>query len=276
MVDGLGIPPAGWTKSFFSEFHKEFSTLLSKNSIPVSTDMEIQGLPQSATGQTSLFTGINSAKQLGMHVQGFPGLKLREIINKNNIFKFLIENGLRVSFANAYIRYTLEELKNMNFRSVTTVMTESAIGWVRNIESILANKAVYHDITSETAHTASPFIKKISPEKAAENLLSVAGEHDFTLFEYFLTDRAGHKMDMNALKDSISNLGRFVVEITKSLGNTTSLILTSDHGNSENMNVTTHTLNPVPFMGINMNINNLEKINIQDIFSIVVKNMELK
>ena len=37
----------------------------------------IEGLPQSATGQTALFTGINAAQLLGRHLFGFPNQPFR-------------------------------------------------------------------------------------------------------------------------------------------------------------------------------------------------------
>ncbi len=272
MVDGLGIPPSGWRCSFFQDISREFTDLLDGNSIPSCSQMGVEGIPQSATGQTSLFTGENSSAEIGYHLQGFPGPRLREMIVRNNIFKFLLGKGMSVAFANAYVKYSLDELRNMNLRSVSTVMVESAIGWARNIESLLSGKAVYHDITGESIE-AENGVKPIKPEKAAENLLSIAENNDFTLFEYFLTDRVGHKRDMKSLVKYFSELGRFVVEITKGLGSSSSLMLTSDHGNVEDMDVRTHTRNPVPFMTINANIGAISNTKIEDIFSIITTNL---
>ena len=39
--------------------------------------LEVEGLPQSATGQTTLFTGVNAAAAVGRHVSAFPGPRLR-------------------------------------------------------------------------------------------------------------------------------------------------------------------------------------------------------
>ncbi len=272
MVDGLGMPSSGWKKSFFDDMSTDFCRLLDENSSRCRTDMGVQGLPQSATGQTSLFTGVKTAASIGSHLPGFPGPRMREIILQNNIFKYLLEKGFSVAFANAYLKYNLDELRNMSLRSVTTVMVESAIGWVRGLECLLSGKAVYHDITNETASSKYGKVPAISPEKAAQNLLSISESHDFTLFEYFLTDRDGHKMDMKALKRHFSDLGRMVVEIAKGIGSSTSLILTSDHGNAEDMSIRTHTRNPVPLMLLNTGIGSLQETRIEDVFSITTRN----
>jgi phosphopentomutase len=112
---------------------------------------------------------------------------------------------------------------------------------------LLASKAVFHDIThrSVPAGLGAPLI---TPEKAACNLLSVSAAHDFTLFEYFLTDRAGHKRDMASLGVALRELSAFVAGIVRMLPDSHLFLLTSDHGNCEDMTVPTHTLNPVPLV----------------------------
>ena len=41
-----------------------------------------------------------------------------------------------------------------------------------------------------------------TPQEAATVLASVAAENRFTLYEYFITDKVGHKQDMDAAKSS--------------------------------------------------------------------------
>jgi len=246
MVDGFGIPEKGWFNSIYSDFcDGRFVTLLADFSIPVSAKLGVEGIPQSATGQTALFTGFNAAKIMGMHMQGFPGPKLREVICRRNLFSNLMEKGRKVAFANAYVQYTLEELASMRLKSVTTTMVESSIGWVRNMEDLLLGKAVYHDITRKTIKGSLP-VHEISPKQAAIDLLNISKEHDFTLFEYFLTDRAGHEMDAKALKEILGNLSAFVCELVDSVTENTLIILTGDHGNCEDISTRKHTTNPVP------------------------------
>ena len=246
MVDGFGIPEEGWFNSIYSKFcSSEFVELMAKYSIPVDSSMGVEGIPQSATAQTALFTGINAAGQLGKHIQGFPGQALRDIITGNSIFKSLIEKGMEVAFANAYVRYTLDELSKMNLRSVTTVMVQSTIGWVRNIDNLMEGAAVYHDLTNETLE-GIPALNKISPEKAAENLAGIAFKYDFTLFEYFLTDKAGHSNEIEYLKKILGDFSSFFCRLVKATSENTILILTGDHGNCEDILSKRHTKNPVP------------------------------
>ncbi len=253
MIDGFGVPPEGWLKSVYSKFcDREFIETFMHFSRPIDARLGVEGLPQSATGQTSLFTGVNAAREIGMHMQGFPGPSLRRKIAKTNIFSELMRKGKSVSFANAYIRFNLEELALRKLCSVTTVMLESSLGWARNVEHMLTGKAVYHDLTRKTlSHLVD--IPEISPETAAENLFDISAENDFTLFEYFLTDRAGHKRDMTMLETILKDLSAFICRISKLLNENTFLLVTGDHGNCEDPETRTHTLNPVPLLVLSGN-----------------------
>lgn len=264
MADGFGIPQSGWFDSIYSKFcSKEFIHLLSEFSVPIWTHMDVEGLPQSGTGQTALFTGINTAKLMGRHLQGFPGPALRDLIKSNNLFKKLIEKGKNVAFANAYIKYSLEELTKFNFRSVTTVMVESTLGWVRNLEHLKKNSAIYHDLTCETISDKIN-IPKFSADKAAETLAHMSRRYDFTLFEYFLTDRAGHKNELDFLKNTLNDFSSFFCKLMNSVSNQTIVILTGDHGNCEDITTRKHTNNPVPLFvygyAVPKNLNSIEQI----------------
>ncbi len=207
--------------------------------------MGVDGIPQSATAQTALFTGINAARKIGRHIQGFPGQALREIIASDSIFKKLLEKGLQVAFANAYVKYRLDDLSNMNLRSVTTVMVQSTLGWVRDIEYLIKGAAVYHDLTHETLDNI-PELDRITPEKAAENLAGIAEKYDFTLFEYFLTDRAGHSTEIEFIGKTLTEFSTFFCRLIHATSENTVLILTGDHGNCEDISSKKHTRNPVP------------------------------
>ncbi len=45
--------------------------------VPADATLGMPGLPQSATGQTALLTGINAAAEIGRHLTAYPNLHLR-------------------------------------------------------------------------------------------------------------------------------------------------------------------------------------------------------
>jgi len=69
---------------------------------PVDATLGVEGRPQSATGQASLFTGINASRLLGRHQNAFPGKKLKALLQERGLFQQLKRSGLRGTFANAY------------------------------------------------------------------------------------------------------------------------------------------------------------------------------
>lgn len=248
MVDGFGVPPEGWDNSVFGEYcDRGFLELLDRHSIPLDATLGVEGLPQSATGQTALFTGVNAAALMRSHMQGFPGPELRKVIREDNIFKTLLGLGRKVAFANAYVRFGLKELAQTRLRSVTTVMTEAALGFARVLDNLLDGMAVYHDLTRESI-SSEYHIPTIKPTDSAGHLLAISSQHDFTLFEYFLTDRAGHAGDTAMLREVLGNFSEFMCALAQSLPDDTILTLCSDHGNCEDMSTRAHTRNPVPFL----------------------------
>jgi 2,3-bisphosphoglycerate-independent phosphoglycerate mutase len=108
----------------------------------------------------------------------------------------------------------------------------------------MENRAVCHDLTRERIrHDRGYDGPLITPEEAAEHLIGIANDHDFTLFEFFETDRAGHSGDREKVFQCLEKLDRFFSKVWNFQG---LLIVTSDHGNIEDLSVRTHTLNPVP------------------------------
>ena len=207
------------------------------------------GLPQSATGQATMFTGVNAPVFMGRHCEGFPGPSLRKKIEEDNLFLQLKARGKRVRFADAYLVESADELAARRFKSVTTVMALTAPDVVSTTDDLIDDAAVMQDLTRETIQDRYPEIPVITPEDAAAHLFGIARLNDFTLYEFFQTDVAGHSMDYGRACAVLRTYDRFLaalVRFTRAAGIT--VLLTADHGNIEEMNERGHTRNPVPFI----------------------------
>lgn len=220
--------------------------------------MGVRGVPQSATGQTALFTGVNAAKAVGRHVEGFPGARLRKIVEEHGILGVLLRRGLRATFANAYFVEDADAVRARGFMSVTTVAMLGATGEVRNKARMERNEAVYHDFTRETLRERGYAGPLVEPADAARHLLAIAEEHELTLFEHFLTDRAGHRLDLATTRRVLARLDEFLATILQARPRNLDVVLTSDHGNIEDMTQRGHTMNPVPFAAIGPNADRLK------------------
>jgi len=217
---------------------------------PIDACLGVEGKPQSATGQASLLCGINAPEAMGKHMEGFPLPRLKTLIEKENIFSKLRKMGKDPTFANSY---WIDDPFHIPLRrqSVTTVMSLSANGGVRHKDELMAGQAVNHDITRWTMHERGYDGPHISEEEAAEHLLAVAGDHDFTLYEYFMTDRAGHSGNPELVFQCLESLEKFLPKAA-SFGHQPNqlFLLCSDHGNIEDNTTRTHTQNPVPLLAI--------------------------
>ncbi|HYN85926.1 MAG TPA: hypothetical protein VER32_11780 [Pyrinomonadaceae bacterium] len=256
-VDGLGIGKRGGANPLhllgraaepLAVFEDEEPELPFGGTL-VRTDprLGVEGRPQSASGQTTILTGVNAPAALGHHKQGFPNEALREIIRANSIFLRLERAGVRPNlFANAYTRRFFET--RPRWVSATTVAVEAAGLPFRTADDLRAGRAVFHDFTNATVgERGEDNVPLRTPEEAAHILAALASEHRFTLYEHFLTDRMGHDQNTEGALAVLSNLARFVRAVLAETDlDSTTVILTSDHGNVEDLSARNHTLNDVP------------------------------
>jgi 2,3-bisphosphoglycerate-independent phosphoglycerate mutase len=87
------------------------------------------------------------------------------------------------------------------------------------------------------------------PITAGTNLSQLAKHYDFSFFEYWASDYAGHKQDMGW---AIRQLETFDGVLKGLLANWDLahdlVLLTSDHGNMEDLSTRKHTAAPVPLI----------------------------
>lgn len=247
-VDGLGLPAGDLRSSIYGTF-PALLRLLTAHCVPLDAQLGVPGLPQSATGQTAILTGLNAPALAGAHVEGFPNAQLRALIKRDNLFGSLLAQGKSCTFANAYVLLPGNHLP-ATLRSVTTVATLAAFGRTRNRRALLAGDAVYHDITRETvASRGVEGIPVITEAEAAAHLVSILRSVRFCLFEYFITDHVGHRQDSSGRRQVLGSLDRFIGAVLARLDAAQELLLlVSDHGNIEDGSRRGHTANPVPWV----------------------------
>ena len=254
-VDGLGIGRRDENNPFtkienvnpLAHFIGEMSDVIFDGiMIPTDPRLGVEGRPQSASGQTTILTGINAPKLLGYHKQGFPNRILRDVIRDESIFLQLKNDNLTENvFANAYTPQFFTETPR--WKSATTCAVEAADLPFRKLADLLGGKALFHDFTNVILRERGYDVPLLSPIEAAKVLAGLTANHGFTLYEHFLTDKIGHDRDFDRAERHLPLLAKFIGETLKlvNLKNTT-VILTSDHGNIEDLSVRNHTLNDVP------------------------------
>lgn len=250
-IDGVGLREAGADNPVTVENCPTLHHLFEREALAIDACLGVPGLPQSATGQTTIYTGVNASQYFGRHCEGFPGPTLRKLIEEDNLFMMLSRKGVRCRFADAFSVESIEELQNRRFKSVTTVMALSQPDTIAMREDLLDGQAVFHDITRFTLQGKGYNIPPVTPQQAAEHLFQLALIYDFTLFEFFLTDLAGHSRDHTQAATVLSMLDQFVDGVVKLCASSEILlIITSDHGNIEDLGTRGHTRNLVPFVAL--------------------------
>ena len=248
-IDGVGLREPAPDNPVNPEVCPTLCRLIERHSVPIDACLAVDGLPQSATGQATMFTGVNAPVFMGRHCEGFPGPSLRKKIEEYNLFLALKARGKRVKFADAYLVDSPDELAVRRFKSVTTVMALTAPETISSIDDLTDDQALMQDHTRETIQDRYPDIPVITPEDAANHLFGIVRAYDFTLYEFFQTDVAGHSMDYARACSVLRTYDQFLaalVRYTDAAGIT--LLMTADHGNIEAMSERGHTRNPVPFI----------------------------
>ncbi|MEK7347525.1 MAG: peptidase [Candidatus Eisenbacteria bacterium] len=214
--------------------------------------MGVKGLPQSATGQTAILTGVNASAAMGHHMSGFPGPTLRKILLEHSILKRLLAAGASAEFANAFGPRFFERPEAERRMSATTLATLASGRSFRTWKDLLAGRAVVHDLTHWRMREWGYDLPLRTPEEAGEILARQSAPEgaarSFTLFEYFETDRAGHARDRERALHCLSDLDRALRRVLSTVDlATTTVAVVSDHGNLEDGRVGTHTTNPALF-----------------------------
>jgi hypothetical protein len=248
-VDGLGLRDPAPDNPVNDTACPTLCRLIREHAVPLDACLGVPGLPQSATGQAVLFTGVNVPQALGKHVSGFPGPQIREFLERDNLFLALTRQGVRCKFANSYFSVAVSEIATRRLRSVTTVMALTVPETISTGDDLHAGRAVTEDLTRHGIRTRGYDGPQIEPEDAAEHLVALSEVHGFVLFEYFQSDRIGHSLDLARAEAVLATYDRFLRRLTDLVdGTKTLVVLTSDHGNVESMDLGTHTRNPVPLV----------------------------
>jgi hypothetical protein len=251
-IDGLGIgvrgphnPLSQVDSGLLSFFQGEDQNIPFDGRLAVTDPcMGIDGLPQSATGQTAILTGENAAALIGRHLNGFPSPRLKQLLGEQSIYKKLMADGRSVTFANAYTPQYFE--RRPRYVSATTVAAESAGLRLRTLDDLSKGEAVYHDFTNRSLIDRGFQVQACSEEEAGANLAGLAAKHDFTMYEHFITDKIGHARDFAAAVEHLRRLDRFLNATLAATDLTRhTVMVTSDHGNVEDLRTGSHTTNAV-------------------------------
>jgi 2,3-bisphosphoglycerate-independent phosphoglycerate mutase len=218
---------------------------------PVDATLGIAGNPESATGQSTLLTGINIAQRTGRHFGPKPNRPIMALLRRHTLLKKIVSQGRSATLWNAYPPLYFESIQSGRRICSAIPMAFFFAGIpLRTTADWNAGIAVSADFTGEGwrtnlgYHDGPPVL---SPREAGRHLARLALTMDFSVMDHWLTDYAGHRGDFSEAVRLLELMdGVLCGLMEEGAGQALTIIITSDHGNMEDMSVRGHTRNCVP------------------------------
>ncbi len=210
------------------------------------------GLPQSATGQTSLWTGTNGVRAMQRHKTGFPGPTLIRVIREYSVIKAFHDAGRPATLLNAYSDDYVQRIQQKpRLKSASTHLHTASGQALKRLTDLERGDALYMDITHEIMHRLYPDeagrFPLIDARQRGRDLVAMARRYELCVFEFFLSDKAGHDQAFDLAEWVVRTLEEFIAGIVETIDPEEELLLiTSDHGNLEDLSTKSHTNNKVP------------------------------
>src|SRR5687767_8290036 len=237
-------------------FYGEQASLLA-----IDPGVGVDGLPQSATGQAILLTGRNIPAELGYHYGPKPNREVAAYLNDGSLFSRFAKEGKKTALLNAYPPRYFQGIDSGKriYSSIPLAVTNAGLPLFRQ-EALYAGRALSADFTGEGWRLMLGFVDSpvMDPPQAGRRLATLAKEYDFSLFEYWASDYAGHKQEMETAVGLMETfdavLGGLIDQIKEERGkneeNELLVLITSDHGNMEDLSTRKHTDADVPALVI--------------------------
>jgi hypothetical protein len=209
----------------------------------------IPGLPQSATGQATLLTGENIPAAIGYHYGPKPNQAVAGYLRNGSLFHTLRSKNLKAALLNAYPPGYFKGIESGRrlFSAVPLAVTSAGL-LLMNADDLADGRALSADLTGLgwRERLGLPDTPLISEYQAGQRLARLSRDYDLAFFEYWLSDYAGHGQDMPAALLLLQSLDQVLAGLLDSWDEDGLVLVTSDHGNLEDLSTRRHTSNPVP------------------------------
>ncbi|HEX3052248.1 MAG TPA: hypothetical protein VHP83_16430, partial [Aggregatilineaceae bacterium] len=218
--------------------------------IPTDAQMGVPGRPQSATGQAVILTGRNVPAEIGEHYGPRPTPEIRAILNEDNLFKQIRRHGGSASFLSAFPPGFFHAVARGKRLPSSNQQAALAAGVALGTEAdIYAGAAMSPDWTgegwrNELGYKDTPLYERA---EAGARLAQLARQYEFSFFEHWITDTIGHRGPMERGVAVLELFDQVMAGLLDQWDDEQGLIIiTSDHGNMEDLSHRHHTENAVP------------------------------
>ena len=226
-------------------FHDHHASLIALDPI-----LGVTGAPQSASGQATLLTGRNVPQEIGEHYGPKPNPAIAAILNADNLFMQVVAQHGKTALLNAYppgYFHTIESGRRL-YSAIPLALNAAGIP-LMSAEDLQRGDALSVDFTGEiwSAQPGFPPAPIYTYQQAGELLALLSRRYDLAWFDFWPSDYAGHRRKMDQAVDLLQSFDAVFGALVDAWDAKNDLIiLTSDHGNLEDLSQRSHTRNPVP------------------------------
>lgn len=218
--------------------------------VPTDANLDVDGRPQSATGQATILTGRNVPQIVGEHYGPKPNPAVADVIRAGTLFHEVAAAGGRSALITPYPESYFAAIKSGRRLLSSVPLAAASAGLpLMGADDLRAGRAVSPDFTGAgwREHLGYADMPVLALSEAGRRIAAVAAEYDFSFFEHWPTDQAGHRGTLAAAAAHLEIIDAVVGGLLEAWDDAHGLlILTSDHGNLEEKSHRQHTRNPVP------------------------------
>lgn len=218
--------------------------------IPTDANMSVPGRPQSATGQAAILTGRPVPQLIGQHYGPRPNEAIRALLAERNFFQTVIQRGGSAALLEGYPPRWHDGV-NSGKRLRSSYQEAAHVAGLRIFDErdIYSGDALAVDWTgrgwqTELGYTDTPIYP---PAEAGRRMVELSRRYTFAMFPHWLTDTIGHR---GALADGMAIMELFDQVLAGALAAWQPaeglIVITSDHGNLEDLSHGKHTEAAVP------------------------------
>jgi len=222
--------------------------------VPTDARLGVPGRPQSATGQAAMLTGRNVPAEIGEHYGPRPNPAVRAIIDEDNLFRRVVAAGRSAALLDAYPpRFHDHIARGKRLPSAIQQAVLSAGLPLFTEREIYSGEGLSPDWIGEGWRTELGYrdTPLYSRAEAGQRLAKLAAGYSFSMFSTWITDTIGHRGPLERGVAYLELFDAVLASLVDAWDDEAGLIIvTSDHGNLEDLSTRHHTENDVPTLVI--------------------------
>jgi hypothetical protein len=247
-LDGVGHPQDAPGASAWEQEVPALRPLID-GGLALDTTLGVPGTPQSGTGQSCALTGCDAVRVMGEHFGPYPGPTLQKLLREESLPVRLTQAGGSAALLNFYPPgyFAAHEKRS---RHGCFPFSFLAAGLALNppgLPSVSPTLGLQY---------GSPWVSAVELSELhaqGREVARAAQTHDLLVLDLWLSDLLGHEGRPDAPPELLAAGRRYLQHLDALLSGLLDggarVVISSDHGNFEDLSIKGHTLARVPFAG---------------------------